>query len=147
MPDGIEQGENNMRFCKITIILFAFLTITILSTSAGYAQFWETLLGVGSAVLENHIEKSSSYSSQEKESMRNNINTINNAINTNQNARNATKDAYQGNYTGAVLQGDYYSSKNESDYSKNVDKNKSFNSNAKTLSPTNCVVFKTDDGE
>ena len=94
-----------MRFCKITIILFAFLTITILSTSAGYAQFWETILGVGSAVLENHIEKSSSYSSQEKESMRNNINTINNAINTNQNARNATKDAYQGNYTGAVLQG------------------------------------------
>lgn len=77
----------------------------MLTTTVSYAQFWEALLGVGSAVLENHIDNSNRYSSQEKESMRNSLNTINNAINTNQNARNATKEAYDGNYTGAVIQG------------------------------------------
>lgn len=262
-----------MKYGKSTIIVLAILSIIISPTIVCNAQSWgEILLGVGSALLENHIDNSSSYSSQEKESMRNNINTINSAINTNQNARNATKDAYNGNYTGAVIQGaqtimnatgnyqydtylnsanqinnanreykqdinngmdrdaaldkrnttigysaaesaielqdkiareraekarqqreaerqlwdndNYYStqsyneaktttssynansvndthdvpesswqirrdylSNNESDYSKHVDKNKSFNSNAKTLSPTNSVVFKANDEE
>ncbi|MBO7083136.1 MAG: hypothetical protein J6W30_04755 [Bacteroidales bacterium] len=82
------------------------LTFIMLTTPVSFAQGWgEILLGVGSALLENHIDKSSSYSSQEKESMKNNLNTINNSVNTNQKARNATKDATQGNYTGAVIQG------------------------------------------
>lgn len=77
-----------------------------MSASASYAQSWgEILLGVGSALLENHIDNSNRYSSQDKESMRNSINTINNSINVNQNARNATRDAYNGNYTGTVIQG------------------------------------------
>lgn len=248
----------------------------MLPTSVSYAQFWEALKeigkGVGSVVLENYIDNNPNYSSEVKQSMKNDLNTINNAININQNAANATRDAYNGNYTGAVIQGaqtimnatgnyqydtylnsanqinnanrEYnqninngmdcqealdkrnttigysaaesaielqdkiareraekarqqreaerqslgnesyysthsyneantttssynansvkdtrdvpesswqtlrdYSSKNEPVSSKNVDKNKAFNSNAKTLSPTNCVVFKTDDGE
>ncbi len=81
----------------------------MLPTSVSYAQFWEALKeiskGVGSAVLENYIDNNSSYSSEVKQSMKNDLNTINNAINTNQNAANATRDAYNGNYAGAVIQG------------------------------------------
>lgn len=95
-----------MKCRKYTIIVLSVLTTSILSASASYAQSWgEILLGVGSALLENHIDNSNRYSSQDKESMRNSINTINNSINVNQNARNATRDAYNGNYTGTVIQG------------------------------------------
>lgn len=74
---------------RITIMVV--LTFIMLTTPVSFAQGWgEILLGVGSALLENHIDKSSSYSSQEKESMKNNLNTINNSVNTNQKARNAT---------------------------------------------------------
>ena len=87
----------------------AILTIVFLPTSASYAQFWEAVKGiakgVGSAMLENYIDNNSSYSNEVKQSMKNDLNTINNAINTNQNAANATRDAYHGNYTGAVIQG------------------------------------------
>lgn len=102
---GYNLAKQIMNY-KNTIIALAILTTAIFPTSSCIAQGWgEILWGVGSALLEKHIDNSSSYSSQEKESMRNNINTINNAVNVNQNARNATKDAYQGNYTGAVIQG------------------------------------------
>ena len=37
--------------------------------------------------------------------MRNVLNSFSNEVNTNQNAANATRDAYNGNYTGAVIQG------------------------------------------
>ena len=81
----------------------------MLPTSVSYAQFWEAVKGiakgVGSAMLENYIDNNSSYSSEVKQSIKNDLNTINNAINTNQNAANATRDAYNGNYTGAVIQG------------------------------------------
>ena len=91
---------------KRTIIILAILTIAIFPTSVSFAQGWgEILLGVGSALLENHIDNSNRYSSQDKELMKNTINDINKSVNVNQNARNATRDASQGNYTGAVIQG------------------------------------------
>ena len=56
-------------------------------------------------MLDNYIDNSSNYSSETKQSMKNDLNTIYNSVNINQNARNATRDASQGNYTGAILQG------------------------------------------
>lgn len=98
-----------MIFRKSTIVTLAILTIAMLPTSVSYAQFWEALKeigkGVGSVVLENYIDNNPNYSSEVKQSMKNDLNTINNAININQNAANATRDAYNGNYTGAVIQG------------------------------------------
>ena len=98
-----------MKFRKSTIITLAILTIAMLPTSVSYAQFWEAVKGiakgVGSAMLENYIDNNSSYSNEVKQSMKNDLNTINNAINTNQNAANVTRDAFNGNYTGAVIQG------------------------------------------
>lgn len=95
-----------MKLRKSTIIVLVILTTAIFPTSESFAQGWgEILLGVGSALLENHIDNSNRYSSQDKESMKNTINDINKSINVNQNARNATKDINQGNYTGAVIQG------------------------------------------
>lgn len=73
--------------------------------TVSYAQIWEILGGIGSAVLDNYIDNSSSYSSETKQSMKNDLNTIYNSININQNARNATRDASQGNYSGAIIQG------------------------------------------
>ena len=267
-PDGIEQGDYVMKYRKSIIVTLA---ITMLTTSVSYAQWGGILGGLLQAAGERYIENSG-YSSQDKNNMREALNALSSEINTNQNARNAAKDAYEGNYTGAVIQGaqtlmnatgnyqydtylnsanqinnanrEYkqdinngmdrdaaldkrnttigysaaesaielqdkiareraekarqqreaerqswgndnyystqsyneakettssynansvkdthdvpeeswqilrdYSSKHESDHSKNVDKTKSFNSNAKTLSTTNSVVFKTDDGE
>lgn len=98
-----------MKYRKSTIVTLAILTIAIFPTSVSYAQFWEAVKGiakgVGSAMLENYIDNNSNYSSEVKQSMKNDLNTINNVISTNQNAANATRDAYNGNYTGAVIQG------------------------------------------
>lgn len=94
-----------MKFRKSTIIL-AILTIAMLPTSVTYAQGWgEALLGVGSALLGNHIDNSSKYSSEDKNNMKNVLNALSNELNINQNAANATIDACQGNYSGAIIQG------------------------------------------
>ena len=87
-----------------SIIKMVTLTIAIVSTSVSYAQWGELFGGFLQAVGERYIDNSS-YSSQDKETMRSTLNALSNEINTNQNARNATRDAYQGNYTGAVIQG------------------------------------------
>ncbi len=78
----------------------------MLPTSVTYAQGWgEALLGVGSALLGNHIDNSSKYSSEDKNNMKNVLNALSNELNINQNAANATIDACQGNYSGAIIQG------------------------------------------
>lgn len=87
-----------------TLIKMAFLTIIMSVTSVSYAQWRNLFGGVVQALGERYIDNSS-YSSQDKENMKNVLNYLSNEANTNQNARNATKDAYQGNYTGAVIQG------------------------------------------
>ena len=246
-----------MSFRKSTIIAIVILTITLLSTPVSSAQ--GILGGILQAAAERYIDNSG-YSSQDKENMKNALNSLSNELNVNQNAANATRDAYNGNYTGAVIQGaqtimnatgnyqydtylnsanqinnanrqynqdiqngmdrdaaldkrnttigystaesvielqdkiareraekawqqreterqsrennNYYTapsynetnstsssyntnrvveprdySSKESSYYKNVNNTTSFNSNAKTLSSTNSVVFKTDDGE
>ena len=82
----------------------AVLTFNMLTASVGYAQLGQILGGIGQALGERWIDNSS-YSSQDKENMRNVLNYFSNEANTNQNAANATRDAYNGNYTGAILQG------------------------------------------
>lgn len=72
--------------------------------SLSYAQWGELFGGFLQAVGERYIDNSS-YSSQDKETMKSTLNALSNEINTNQNARNATRDAYNGNYTGAIIQG------------------------------------------
>lgn len=75
------------------------------TSSVSYAQWGEILGGLFQAATERYIDNNSSYSSAEKENMKSQLNVIGNAINSNQNAANAARDAYQGNYTGAVIQG------------------------------------------
>lgn len=103
VPDGIELGSCMMKFAK-SIIKLTILAIALLSTSVSYAQWGELFGGFLQAVGERYIDNSS-YSSQDKETMKSTLNALSNEINTNQNARNATRDAYHGNYTGAVIQG------------------------------------------
>ena len=95
-----------MKIRKRLIIVLAILSIAIFPTSVSFGQGWgDILLGVGSALLENHIDNSNRYSSQERESMKNTINDLNKSMNVNQSARNATRDINQGNYSGAIIQG------------------------------------------
>ena len=82
----------------------AALTIAMVSTSVGYAQWGGILGGLIQAAGERWIDNSS-YSNQDKDNMRNVLNYFSNEANANQGARNAAKDAYEGNYTGAVIQG------------------------------------------
>jgi len=93
-----------MKLGKSTIVALAILTIITMIPSLSYAQWGELFGGFIQAVGERYIDNSN-YSSDDKEKMKNDINTISNAIHANQNARNATRDAYNGNYTGAVIQG------------------------------------------
>ena len=86
------------------LLALAILTFNMLTASVGYAQWGRILGGIGQALGERWIDNSS-YSSQDKENMRNVLNYFSNEANTNQNAANATRDAYNGNYTGAILQG------------------------------------------
>ena len=76
----------------------------MVSTSVGYAQWGGILGGLLQAAGERWIDNSS-YSSQDKDNMRNVLNYFSDEGKANQSARNAAKDAYEGNYTGAVIQG------------------------------------------
>ncbi|MCR5659001.1 MAG: OmpH family outer membrane protein [Bacteroidales bacterium] len=87
-----------------SIIKMVILTIAIVSTSVGYAQWGGILGGLLQAAGERWIDNSS-YSSQDKDNMRNVLNYFSDEAKANQSARNAAKDAYEGNYTGAVIQG------------------------------------------
>ena len=91
---------------KYTITLLATLVVSMLTTTASYAQILEALFGAAQGYLESRIDNSSSLpTSQDKENARTVLNFLSNEVGANQNARNATRDAYQGNYTGAVIQG------------------------------------------
>ena len=104
-PDGIERGCFVMKL-KYTITLLATLVVSMLTTTASYAQILEALFGAAQGYLESRIDNSSSLpTSQDKENARTVLNFLSNEVGANQNARNATRDAYQGNYTGAVIQG------------------------------------------
>ena len=105
MPDGIEPRQpHKMKFGKSTITALAIFTITLLFTSVSYAQ--GILGGIFQAVGERWIDNTSSLpSSQDKENARTILNAFSKEINANQNAANATRDAYNGNYTGTVIQG------------------------------------------
>ena len=75
-------------------------------TSISYAQLGGILGGLLQAAGERWIDNTSSLpSSQDKENARTLLNAFSNEINANQNAANATRDAYNGNYTGAIIQG------------------------------------------
>ncbi len=89
---------------KNVLLVFAILTINMLTALVSYAQLGRILGGIGQALGERWIDNSS-YSSQDKENMRNVLNYFSNEGNANQNAANATRDVYNGNYTGAVIQG------------------------------------------
>lgn len=103
VPDGIEPRQpQEMKFWKVQLLHWLILTITLLFMSVSYAQ--GILGGIFQAAAERYIDNSS-YSSQDKENMRNVLNYFSSEANANQNARNATRDAYQGNYTGAVIHG------------------------------------------
>lgn len=91
---------------KSTITVLAVLVISMFPTAVSYAQILEALWGAAQGYLENRIDNSSSLpTSQDKENARTVLNYLSNEVNANQNARNATRDAYQGNYTGAIIQG------------------------------------------
>lgn len=91
---------------KDVFIVLAVLTFTTLTTSNGYAQWGDLFRGIVSAVGEQYINNSSSLpTSQDKDNARMILNSLTNESNSNQNARNATKDVYEGNYTGAIIQG------------------------------------------
>lgn len=82
------------------------LSIIMLTTSASYSQWGGILGGLLQATGERWIDNTNSLpSSQDKENARTLLNAFGNEINANQNAANATRDAYNGNYTGAILQG------------------------------------------
>ena len=84
----------------------AIQTIIMLTTTVGYAQWGGIIGGLFQAAAERWIDNTGSLpSSQDKENARTLLNAFSNEINANQNAANATRDAYNGNYTGAVLQG------------------------------------------
>lgn len=102
-PDGIELGNYVMKFGN-SIFKMVTLTIAMVSTSVGYAQWGGILGGLLQAAGERWIDNSS-YSSQDKDNMRNVLNYFSDEGKANQSARNAAKDAYEGNYTGAVIQG------------------------------------------
>ena len=102
---GYNWVNIRMNSRKSTIVASIILLITLITPIVSYAQIWEILGGIGSAVLDNYIDNSSSYSNEVKQSMKNDLNTISNSININQNARNATRDASQGNYSGAIIKG------------------------------------------
>ena len=102
-PDGIEQGCFVMKL-KYTITLLATLVVSMLTTTASYAQIWEALFGVAQGYLEKSIDNSN-YSSQGKDDFKTIVNFLSDEVNANQKAKNATKDAYEGNYTGAIIQG------------------------------------------
>lgn len=87
------------------IIKMLILSIgMVLSTTVSYAQWGGILGGVLQGAAERWIDKSN-FSSQDKETMKDLVGSLSNEVNANQGARNAAKDAYEGNYTGAVLQG------------------------------------------
>lgn len=102
-PDGIEQGCFVMKL-KYTITLLATLVVSMLTTTASYAQILEALFGVAQGYLEKSIDNSN-YSSQGKDDFKTIVNFLSDEVNANQKAKNATKDAYEGNYTGAIIQG------------------------------------------
>jgi outer membrane protein len=87
-----------------SIIKMVTFTIAMVSTSVGYAQWGGILGGLLQAAGERWIDNSS-YNSQDKDNMRNVLNYFSDEAKSNQTARNAAKDAYEGNYTGAVIQG------------------------------------------
>ena len=103
-PDGIERGRKRMK--KSVFEALAIQTIIMLTTTVGYAQWGGIIGGLFQAAAERWIDNTGSLpSSQDKENARTLLNAFSNEINANQNAANATRDAYNGNYTGAVLQG------------------------------------------
>lgn len=94
-----------MKYGKGIRLTLVILTITMLPSSVCYAQWLKQLVGgVVQAVGERYIDNSN-YSNQDKDNMRTVLNAFSNEINSNKNAANATRDAYNGNYTGAVIQG------------------------------------------
>ncbi len=100
------MAKHIMKFKKNTIIALAILTVVILPSSVSYAQLGGLLGGLLQAAGERWIDNTSSLpSNQDKENARTILNALSNEINANQNAANATRDAYNGNYTGAVIQG------------------------------------------
>lgn len=87
------------------IIKIAVLSIgMVISPTISHAQLGGILGGLVQAATERWIDKSN-YSSQDKETMRGIVNSLSNEVNANQGARNAANSAYEGNYTGALLQG------------------------------------------
>lgn len=105
-PDGIELGKYIMKYRNNTIVVLAILTISMLTSSACYAQWGGIFGGLFQAAAERWIDNTSSLpSNQDKENARTLLNAFSNEINANQNAANATRDAYNGDYTGAVIQG------------------------------------------
>lgn len=94
-----------MKYGKGIRLTLVILTITMLPSTVCYAQWLKQLVGgVVQAVGERYIDNSN-YSNQDKDNMRTVLNAFSNEINSNKNAANATRDAYNGNYTGAVIQG------------------------------------------
>lgn len=89
---------------KKVFTVLAILSITLLTTSVSYAQWGGILGGILQAVGERYIENSN-YSNKDKDNMKTVLDYISNEVNTNQNAKNTTKEAYEGNYTGAIIQG------------------------------------------
>ena len=78
----------------------------MLTSSVCYAQWGGILGGFLQAAGERWIDNTSSLpSSQDKENAKMLLNEFSTEIHANQNAANATRDIYNGNYTGAVIQG------------------------------------------
>lgn len=88
------------RIIKMLVLLIGMMLSPVIS----YAQRGGILGGLFQAATERWIEKSN-FSSQDKETMKDIVNTLADDVNANQGARDAAKNAYEGNYTGAVLQG------------------------------------------
>lgn len=90
---------------KNIIIVLALLVLVMMPTSISFAQWGGILGGLLQAAGERWIDNTSSLSSQDRDNARTLLNAFSNEINANQNAANAARDAYNGNYTGAVIQG------------------------------------------
>lgn len=88
------------RIIRIVVLSLGTLVCPVVA----HAQLGGILGGLVQAATERWIDKSN-YSSKDKETMRNAVNYLSNEINANQGARDAAKNAYEGNYTGALLQG------------------------------------------
>lgn len=88
------------RIIKIVVLSLGM----VVSPAVCHAQWGGILGGLVQAAAERWIDKSN-YSSQDKETMRGVVNSLSNDVNANQGARDAARSAYDGNYTGAVLQG------------------------------------------